>query len=88
MKIKWTAIVFTIMLYASMLAALYITDRLPKRGANDLSASIMVSAISFIIIVFFLVRSIYMAIKTDRSYWIVTVVHFICFLSIYIYLTL
>lgn len=86
MKIKWPGIIFTIALYAAMLAALLITDNLPKRGANDMSTGLMVAAISFLIIAFFFFRSIYQALKIDRSFWVITITHLICIVLVYLYL--
>jgi len=87
MRTKWTAIIFTIALYVAVLAAFFITDKLPKRGANDISSGLMVAAISLLVIAFFFCRSIYMAIKKDKSYWIVTAIHLICFIIVGLYLT-
>ncbi|MBS1752956.1 MAG: hypothetical protein KF741_04420 [Ferruginibacter sp.] len=87
MKTKWPAIFFTIALYIAVLAAFLITDKLPKRGANDISTGLMVAAISLPVITFFFLRSIYLAIKNDNSYWIITAVHLACFILLGMYLT-
>lgn len=87
MKINWPGIFFTIVLYAAILAAFLITDKLPKRGANDISSGLMVAAISLLVVAFFFIKSIYQAIKIDKSYWIITAVHLICFIILFLYLS-
>ena len=81
MKINLAGIIFTIGLYAAVVVAFVINDRLPKRGANDISSGLVVAAISFLVIVLFFIRSIYQAVKIDKSYWLIVGIHIICIIA-------
>ena len=81
MKINLAGIIFTIGLYAAVVVAFVINDRLPKHGANDISSGLVVAAISFLVIALFFMRSIYQAIKIDKSYWLIAGIHIICIIT-------
>lgn len=79
MNIHWKAVLFTIGLYAAIILAVFITDKLyVSRGANDITGPpFMVAVLGAVIIIFFFLRSIYQAVSIDKFYWIITMLHLI-----------
>lgn len=69
-------ILLTISLYLATVAALFLADNLSYRqGANDMSPSLEIAVICFVVILFFFFRSIYQSIWKDRKYWICVGIH-------------
>ena len=79
MKVNYKAIITTLILYAIVLFSIYLTDKFYiPRGANDITGPPFIVAILggiAILISFF--RSIFSAIKKEKSYWLVVILHLI-----------
>ncbi len=85
MTINWKALLSTLILYIIVLMSIYLTDTLyVSKGANDITGlPFIVAILGGIILLISFVRSIYLAIKKDKSIWIVVILH-IAFLGILI----